>query len=76
MQRRLVVNRNFFTRVDVAQSYEENVAVKNLHEGVGHARVIDVVGTVSAATSVKTPATIDFTDAQHLSMRPAPGFGV
>ena len=63
MQRLLVIDRNLFARVDVAQSDEENVIVENLHECVGHARVIDVVGAVSAATSIQTPATIDLTDA-------------
>ena len=62
MQRRLVIDRDFFARLDVAQRNEENVVVKNLHECVGQARVINVVRSVSAATSVKTPATIDFTD--------------
>lgn len=76
MQRLLVIDRNLFAGFDVTQSDEENVIVENLHERVGHTRVINVVRSVSAATSIQTPATIDFTDAKHFSMCSASRFGV
>ena len=44
------------------------MVVENLHESVRRARVIYVVGSISSAASIQTPATVDFTDAQHLSM--------
>lgn len=76
MQRLLVIDRNLFAGFDVTQRDEENVIVENLHERVGHARVIYVVRSVSAATSIQTPAAIDFTDAKHFSMCSASRFGV
>ena len=71
-----VVDRDLFAGFDVSQSEEEDVIVDDLHERVGDARVIDVMRAVSAATSIQTPAIVDFTDAQHLSMRATAGFGV
>lgn len=38
--------------------------------------MVDVVRAVTAAAAVETPAIIDFTDAQHLSMRTSTRFGV
>ena len=52
------------------------MVVDDLHERVWHARVIDVVRAVPTATSVKTPAIVDFADAQHLSMCATTRFGV
>lgn len=71
-----VVDRDLFAGLNVSQREEENVIADDLHEGVGHAGVIDVVRAVAAATSVQTPAIIDLADAQHLSMRSSACFGV
>ena len=48
----------------------------DLHERVGNAGVIDVVRAVSAAASIETPAVVDFTNAQHLSVRAPTRLGV
>lgn len=50
--------------------------MQDLHERVRTARVIDVVSTVSAATAVETPAIVDLTNSEHLSMSTASRFGV
>ena len=71
-----VVDRDLFTWLDVSQGDEENVIVKNLHERVGHARVVDVVSAVAAAAPIETPATIHFADTQHLPVRTPASFCV
>ena len=76
MQCLFVVDRDLFAGFDVAQGAEENVVVKDLHERVWTARVIDVVRSVPAAAPVKTPAIIHLADSQHTAMRTAPRFGV
>lgn len=76
MQRCFIVDRDLFSRVYVAQGDEENVIIKNLHECVRSARVIYVMSPVSSSTSIQTPATIDFTDSEHLSMCSAPSLSV
>ena len=68
MQGCFVVDRDFFPRLNVSQGEEEDVVVDYLHEGVWNTGMVDVMRTISAATSVKTPPIIDFTNAQHLSM--------
>ena len=62
------VDRDLFAGLYVSQGEEENVVVKDLHEGVWNARVVDVMRAVPAAAPVKTPTAVDFADAQHLSM--------
>lgn len=47
------------------------MAVVNLHEAVGFARVIDVVRAVAPATPVQTPPVIYGADAKHAAIRPA-----
>ena len=76
MQCLFVVDRDLFAGLDVAQGAEENVVVKDLHERVWTARVIDVVRSVPAAAPVKTPTIIHLADSQHAAMRTAPRFGV
>src|SRR5215472_6830638 len=76
MERVLVVDRDLFARPDVAQSEKQNVTAGGSHEGIRRARVIDVVGAVSAATAVQTPAVIEPTDAQHLAVRAPLRLGV
>ena len=58
VQRLLVVDRDLFAGFDIAQRAEENVIVKDLHESVRTARVVNVMRPVSAATPVKTPAVV------------------
>lgn len=70
MQRRLVVDRNFLSRLNISQSNEEDVTVQNLHERVGRAGVINVVRPIPAAAPVKTPPFIDGADSQAASTRP------
>lgn len=76
MQCCFIVDRDLFTGLNVSQGEEENVIPNDLHEGVRHAGVVNVMRTIPAAASVKTPPTIDFADAQHLSMRSSTRFGV
>lgn len=76
MQRRLVIDRDLFAGLDVAQGEKEYVIVKDLHERIGTARVINVVGAVSPTTAIEAPAIVDLTNPEHLSMSSAPGFGV
>lgn len=67
MKRRFIVDGNFLARFDIAKSDEEDVAVGNLHEGVGFAGVINVMRAVSPAAAIEAPAIIDRTDAQSFS---------
>jgi len=71
----LVVDRDFFTGLDIAQSDEKNVTVKNLHVGIGLAGMIDVVRTIATAAAVKTPTIINGTDTQFPPRRSAIGLG-
>ncbi|MDT5060004.1 MAG: hypothetical protein QOH63_463 [Acidobacteriota bacterium] len=60
----------------VAQGVKLYVAVVNLHEAVGFARVIDVVRAVAPATPVQTPPVIYGADAKHATIRPAIRFRI
>ena len=59
MQSGSIINCDLLTRCDVAQGDEEDVIVGNFHVSIGYARVVDVVGTVSSATTVDTPTVVD-----------------
>ncbi len=76
MERGFVVDCDFLAGLDVAQGDEEDMAVQNLHVGVGLARMIYVVRAVSTTAAVQAPAIIDGADAQLSSVRPAIGFSV
>ena len=76
MQRRLVVDGDLFTGSDVSQRDEEYVFVENLHKGVGLARMIDVVSSISSPTSVQAPTIIDGADSKGLPMRSSIRFSV
>jgi hypothetical protein len=39
------------------------VVIENLHERIWLARMVNVVRAISTKTSVKTPASVDFTNA-------------
>ena len=68
MQGFLVVNRNFLAGFDVAQSKEDYVAVKGPGKRIWPARVIHIVGAVSAAAAVKTPAFVDSANAENAAV--------
>lgn len=68
MKSRFVIDRNLFTRIDVSQGYEQNVIVKDLHEGVWRARVVNVMRPVPTTTAIETPASIDLANPQSLAM--------
>ena len=76
MQRLFIIDRDLFAGLDVTQRDEENVIIKDLHERVGRARVVDVMSAVAAATSIETPATIHLADPQHLPVRASTSFSV
>lgn len=76
MQSCFIVDRDLFAGLYVSQGEEEDVIVDDLHERVRHARVVDVMRAIPAAASVKTPTTVHFTNAEHLSMRSSTRFGV
>ena len=52
------------------------MVVKDLHERVRTARVIDVMRAVPAAAAVETPAVVHFTNPQHAPMRTPASFRV
>lgn len=62
MQSCFVVDCYLFPRFDVAQGEEENMVVKDLHERVRTARVVDVMRSVSTTTPVETPPAIHLAD--------------
>lgn len=76
MQCCFVVDRDLFPGLNVSQREEEDVIANDLHERVRHTRVVDVMRAITAAAAVKTPPTVDFTNAEHLSMRSSTRFGV
>ena len=76
MERRFVVDRDLLSGLDIPQGYEEDVAIGDLHEGVGLTGMIDVVSAVSATTAVQAPAFVDRADAQPLASRASIGLSV
>ena len=72
----MIVNRDFFAGLDVAQGDEEYVSIENFHEGIGFAGMIDVVGAVAAAAAVQTPALVDCADSQAASVSSTVRFGI
>jgi len=73
MQGLFVINRNFFTRLDIAQSKEQNVSVQILHVSVRLAAVIDVMRAVAAAAAVQAPTTVNVADAKYPTIPATPG---
>ena len=76
MQRCLVIDRDLFPGLDIAQSQKQNVIVKDLHERVGAARVIYVMSAVSTATPVEAPPVVHLANSQHPAMGSSPRFGI
>ena len=60
----LVVDRNLFAGMNVAQREEQNVSVERPHVSIWLAAVVDVMRAVAAATAVYAKAPIDVADAQ------------
>jgi hypothetical protein len=76
VERGFVIYGYLFAGAYVAQGVELYVAVKNFHEGVRLAGMIDVVRAVAACASVQTPSSVNTTDAEHAPPgSPALGFG-
>lgn len=76
MQRLFIVDRDFFTRVDVAQGEEHYMAKDGADIGVRLAGVVDVMRTVAAATAVDAPDAVNIADAQLGSMGAALSFAI
>ena len=72
----MIVNRDFFAGLDIAQGDEEHVSIENFHERVWLAGMIDVVSAVAAAAAVQTPALVDGVDSQTASVGPPVRFGI
>ena len=68
MQRLFVVDGNLFTRMDIAQSKEQHMSMDCAHLGVGFARVIDVMRTVTTPTAVDAPDAVHVADTEFGSM--------
>jgi len=64
MQGLLVIDRDFFARMNVAESEEQHVAVHCPHERIGLAAMVDVMRAVTAVTAVQAEAAIDVTNAK------------
>jgi len=58
VKRRFIIDRDFLARLYVAQRYEENVIVKDLHKSVRPTRVIYIMRAIASATPIQTPAII------------------
>jgi hypothetical protein len=76
MQSRLVVNSDLLTRLNIAQSNEQNVVVKDLHECIRSAGMIYVVRSVATTTSIETPPTVDLTYTQRFAVSSPPRFSI
>lgn len=71
MERRFVIDRDLFSGRDVTQRDKENVVVRDLHERVWLARVVDVVSAIPAATAIKAPTIVDSADPQTSPLGPS-----
>ena len=68
MQGLLVINRDLFTGINVAQGKKQNVAVDYFHVGVRFTRMINVMRAVAATGAVQTEAAVDVADPQDPSL--------
>lgn len=59
-----VIEQQFFSRFDVPQSEEEDVAVNDLAVAVGFAGVVYVLRAVAAAAPVNRPIKVDTADVE------------
>ena len=64
MQRIFVIDRDFFTRLNVTQRKEQDVAVDGFHVRVGRAGMVNVVRAVATAAPIQAPTAIDIADTQ------------
>lgn len=76
MQRLFIVDRDFFTRVDVAQSEEHYVAKDGADVGIRLAGMVNVMRPVAAATAIDAPDAVNIADAQLGAMGAALSFAI
>ena len=76
VQRLHVVDSDLFTRPDIPQCEKYKATVQRSGECIWHARVVDIVRAVAAATAIQAPAIINAADTQDASLRPALSFRV
>jgi hypothetical protein len=76
VKRRLIVECDFLTRLDVAERDKENMVIENFHVAVGFAGMVYVMSTVPALAAVEAPAPIDGADTESTSPGAAIGFRV
>jgi hypothetical protein len=76
MQRLLVIHRDLFARMYVAQSKEHYVPMDSPHVSIRFARVIDVMSAIAAAAAVNAPDAVQVADTQLGSMRAALSFAI
>ncbi len=74
VERRLVVDCDLLTRLDVAKCDKENMAIEYFHVAVGFAAVVYVVRAVPAFAAVEAPPIINGTDTEPTSPGAAIGF--
>ena len=76
MERLFIIDGDFFTRIDVAQSKEHYVSKNRAHISIRLTRVVDVMRAVAAATTVDAPDAVNITDAQLGSIGAALSFKI
>ena len=76
MQRLFVIDRDLFTRMNVAQGKEHYMPKDRAYVGVRFARVIDVMRAVTPAAAVDAPDAVHVADAQLRSMRASLCFAI
>lgn len=64
MERLLIVDRDLFSGLNVAQREEQHMPVQGPHVSIWLAGVIDVVGAVTASRAIQTEPAVDITNAQ------------
>jgi len=77
MEGLLVIEGDFFARMNVAEREEQHVAVHRPHERIRLAAMVDVMRAVAAVTPVHAEAAIDVTNAKKAPLaRALPGFQI
>ncbi len=67
MERRLIVERDLFTRMNITQGYKENMTIEYLNIAIGFAGMVYVMSAVSAFAAVDAPMIIDCADTESAS---------
>lgn len=76
MERRLVVEGDLLTRLDIAECNEEDMTVEYFHVAVGLAGMVYVMRSVAALAAVETPPIIDCADTESAPPGAAVSFGI